>query len=150
MFRARRLAGRLWWRLRLDWNFGGDTRARALLEERLAAFIPKALGEGPGILAARYNYDGRRLSDTENPGALGTLAWALDEMGPGGNSAAMELRNRLTREHMTKNLSANEIYFGVRDDYYVNTWAWYGLAQDTWAFPFAALPPPVELPGAAP
>ena len=137
---------RLWWRLRLDLHLAGnagDPRARRIIEERLSPFIPRVLGVSPGILAAKYSYEGRPEAEYENPGALGALAWALDEFDGGAASASMELHNRLVREYMNKEANSGDIYFGgQKDDYYINTWAWWGLAQEKWAFPFASLPPP--------
>jgi endoglucanase len=122
-------AFRLWWRVRLDYDLRGSAEAKRLLTSRLAPFLSaRLLG---GEVQLEYNYDGSVAKAYESPAPLGLYAWCLDGLEPG---LATRLRSRL-REFRHEEDGG----YGESDDYYVNSWAWFGDAVGAQRFPFAKI-----------
>ena len=115
-------AARLPWRLALDHLWFGEARASQLLGPRFLPFF-KQEWRARGKLAAVYNYDGVPLVDYDSPVLYaGVLAAALTA---GDRDFAEQLAQKIMTFYHEKDGRA---FFVTQDNYYVNNWAWLGLA----------------------
>ncbi len=125
-------AFRIWWRLRLDLELSGSAKARRLLRGHLIPFLRRTLDGRDPRVHIEYDYDGSVRNPYESPAALGLYAWSLDGLAPG---IAGVLRQRLGEYR----LQSGGLYEPV-DDYYVNSWAWWGEAVGPRHCPVAPVP----------
>jgi len=115
-------SARLPWRLALDSLWFGEPRAGEILGQKFLPFFKKAW-QGKGKLAAVYNFEGAPLVDYDSPVLYaGVLAAAL---AAGDRDFAGQLAQKILTFYHEKDGRA---YFVSPDNYYVNNWAWLGLA----------------------
>lgn len=126
-------AFRLWWRLRLDYDISGNPGARELIETRLVPFLEKSMMDAGGEVASESERDGTPRVKRSNAGMTAVYAWALRDFRPTlSRTLARQSQRRMHSE-------GGYIYFGDRDDYYTNSWAWYALTEGRTAAPFEGL-----------
>jgi endo-1,4-beta-D-glucanase Y len=126
-------AFRIWWRVRLDESLSGRAEATAFLREGLAPLLREWWRRNDGRVPMELTYSGAIRKSYESPAALGLYAWSLDGLAP-------EVARRL-RERLRTYWSAADRCYQPVDDYYVNSWAWWGEARGRRRFPFAAADP---------
>ncbi len=126
-------AFRLWWRVRLDYDYTGNPQARSLLEKRLVAFLDKSMELSGGEPAAESERDGTPIVRASNPGMTAVYAWSLRDLVP----SMSRTQERQTIRRMRR--EGDRVYFQDKDDYYTNSWAWFGMAEGKAAEPFCGL-----------
>ena len=113
-------AFRIWWRLRLDLELSGSEEARRLLRTHLIPFLRRTLDGPDPRVHIEYDYDGSVRKAYESPAALGLYAWSLDGLAPG--------IVRVLRERLGPYRPPTAGRYEPVNDYYVNSWAWWGEA----------------------
>lgn len=126
-------AFRLWWRVRLDYDFTGNPVAKNLLEKRLVASLSKSMELSGGEVAAESGRDGTPIVKGSNPGMTAVYSWSLRGLVP----SMSRTQGRQAVRHMRRD--GDRVYFLDKDDYYTNSWAWLGMAEGTAAEPFCGL-----------
>jgi endoglucanase len=124
-------AVRLPWRLALDRLWFRERRGSELLRERFLPFFKQAWHRH-GHLAAVYHYDGRPEADFDSPVLYaGVLAAALACDDQEFASALAQKILSFCRQ------AGGQTFFVSPEHYYVNNWAWLGLALYAgWVKPF--------------
>ncbi len=115
-------AVRLPWRVALDRLWFGDLNAAQLSREQFLPFFVREW-RAHGKILAEYHYDGSPLVDFESP-----VIYA------GALAAGLAGEDREFAWHMAQKIlsfyqeKGDQAYFVSPDNYYVNNWAWFGLA----------------------
>lgn len=121
-------AFRIWWRLRLDYEISGSVAARRILLTGLVPFLQKNERNGVPRVDVEYDYTGRVIKSYESAAVVGVYGWSLYGLSP---HMAHAMQRRSAGFYDTKTGT-----FGERDNYYVNSWAWYAEALGAHHFPF--------------
>lgn len=123
-------AFRIWWRLRMDHLLTGNATPLRLINDNLVVFLEDQIGTNQGAIYMEYDYGGAPIKEFESPARLGAYAWTLHGVAPDITNI---LRGRLG---VYRRETGDGIYFYDRDDYYVNSWAWFGDAMHEHHFSF--------------
>ena len=110
------------WRVGLDWVWFREPRARRYLAERLFPFLKREWERNGGILYIEYAYEGTPLAAYESSAAYAAYLPAFEAA---GSPLAHDLLEKL---HRTVRDEPGGAFLDLKDDYYVNNWAWFGLA----------------------
>lgn len=124
-------AFRIWWRVRLDLEISGEVEARRILDTHLLPRIRRRLASDDPRIFIEYDYDGRVRNRYESAASLGLYAWSVYGIAP---DAAQALRNRLQAHYDPQTAT-----YESPENYYVNSWAWFGTALGGHHFPFPFL-----------
>ncbi len=126
-------AFRLWWRLRMDFDFSGFQPAKDLIAGKLTRFITRSMEQSGGEVASESNRDGSPRVKRPNSGMSAAYSWTLRDFNP---SLSRTLQRSATRK---LNRDGEYMYFEDKDDYYTNSWAWYSMTEGATRFPFAGM-----------
>lgn len=124
-------AFRIWWRVRLDLEISGEPEARRILDTHLLPRIRQHLSSEDPRIVIEYDYTGRVRNRYESAASLGLYAWSVYGLAP---DLAQTLRNRLHAHYDPQTAT-----YESPENYYVNSWAWFGTALSANHFPFPFL-----------
>lgn len=124
-------AFRIWWRLRLDYDFSGNRRAKDLIETKLNMFITNSIDLSGGYVATESNRDGTPITKQSNPGMLAAYGWSLRDFQPQLSRTLIHQAMRFDQE------DGDKWYFLDKKDYYTNSWAWLSLVNGKMQSPLA-------------
>lgn len=125
-------AFRLWWRLRVDYDFSGSPAAKDLIGGPLRKFLVKSMADSGGEVASESNRDGTPKTRISNAGMTAAYGWSLRDLRPPlSRTLCRQAAQQLKRD-------GDYLYFEDRDDYYTNSWAWYAMVETGMRFPFLA------------
>jgi endoglucanase len=109
------------WRVALDWVWFREPRAQRYLAERLFPFLKGEWERNGGKLYAGYSYEGAPLAAYESAATYAGYLPALEAAGSPLARDALEKLRRAVRQ------DPGGAFFDLKDDYYLNNWAWFGL-----------------------
>lgn len=109
------------WRVGLDWVWFEEPRARRYLAQRLFPFLKREWERNGGILYIEYAYEGTPLAAYESSAAYAGYLPAFQAAGSPLARDALEKLRRAVRQ------DPGGAFFDLKDDYYLNNWAWFGL-----------------------
>lgn len=123
-------AFRLWWRLRVDYDFSASPAAKDLIGGRLRKFLVKSMAASGGEVASESDRNGDPKVKAANAGMTAAYGWALRDLRPPlSRTLCRQAAQQLKRD-------GEYMYFEDRDDYYTNSWAWYAMVETGMRFPF--------------
>jgi len=109
------------WRVALDWLWFREPRAHRYLAGRLFPFLKAEWERNGGRLFAEYSYEGKPLAHYESGAAYAAyLAAFLVADSPETRQILDKLRHAVRQD-------PEGAYFDLKDDYYLNNWAWFGM-----------------------
>ncbi len=121
-------AFRAYWRISLDHLWFDAPEARMYLAETLAPFLLQQLKENQGRIFVEYTYEGKAENSHESSAMYSVCYYPLKLVDEKASETVLEiLKGRAIEE-------GGLVYFDEADDYYVNSWAWVGLAFKQGAF----------------
>ncbi|MBS3761895.1 MAG: cellulase [Planctomycetes bacterium] len=116
-------AFRLWWRVGLDHRLSGEDRAKTLIKAQLIPFLRSEL-QKEGRIMLEYEYTGQPLKKYTSAAILGTYAWTVS---PFDKELTRQLKQQLAERRFS---APGGIFYDQPDNYYVNSWAWFGDATE--------------------
>jgi len=121
-------AFRAYWRISLDHLWFDAPEARLYLEKSLAPFLVRQLNENEGKIFMEYSYEGEQKNSHESSAMYSVCYYPLKLVDHEASEIVLEtLKGRAIEE-------GGLVYFDEVDGYYVNSWAWVGLAFKQGAF----------------